>query len=107
MSQEGIGRSSRSTIATYLGLYDEIRKLLADSPEAKAKGLKPGFFSFNVPGGRCEHCKGLGYVIEDLSFLGEMPVTCAVCQGRQFTDEALGITFRERSLLDILRLTHV
>jgi excinuclease ABC subunit A len=105
VSQEGIGRSSRSTIATYLGLYDEIRKLLADTPEAKAKGLKPGFFSFNVPGGRCEPCKGLGYVIEDLSFLGEMPVTCAVCQGRQFTDEALSITFRERSLLDILRLT--
>jgi excinuclease ABC subunit A len=105
VSQEGIGRSSRSTIATYLGLYDEIRKLLADSPEAKAKGLKPGFFSFNVSGGRCEPCKGLGYVIEDLSFLGEMPVTCAVCQGRQFTDEALSITFRERSLLDILRLT--
>lgn len=105
VSQEGIGRSSRSTIATYLGLYDEIRKLLADTPEAKAKGLKPGFFSFNVPGGRCEHCKGLGYVIEDLSFLGEMPVTCAVCQGRQFTDEALSITFRDRSLLDILRLT--
>lgn len=105
VSQEGIGRSSRSTIATYLGVYDEIRKLLADTPEAKAKGLKPGFFSFNVPGGRCETCKGLGYVIEDLSFLGEMPVTCAVCQGRQFTDEALAINFRERSLLDILRLT--
>ncbi len=105
VSQEGIGRSSRSTIATYLGLYDHIRKILTDTPEAKSKGLKTGFFSFNVAGGRCETCKGLGYVIEDLSFLGEMPVTCAVCQGRQFMDEALSILYRERSLLDILQLT--
>ncbi|MCX6129741.1 MAG: excinuclease ABC subunit A, partial [Proteobacteria bacterium] len=105
VSQEGIGRSSRSTLASYLGLYDEIRKLLAATPEAKHFELKPGFFSFNVPGGRCEACKGLGYGIEDLSFLGEMPVTCQVCQGRQFTEKALNILYRERSLLDILRLT--
>jgi excinuclease ABC subunit A len=105
VSQEGIGRSSRSTIATYLGLYDEVRKILTATPEAKAKSLKPGFFSFNVPGGRCEHCKGLGYNIEDLSFLGEMPVTCPICQGRQFTDEALAILYRDRSLLDILHMT--
>ena len=105
VSQEGIGRSTRSTIATYLGLFDEIRKLMAATPAAKAQGLKPGYFSFNVPGGRCENCKGLGYVIEDLSFLGEMPVNCQVCQGRQFTDAALAITYKERSLREILALT--
>jgi excinuclease ABC subunit A len=105
VSQEGIGRSSRSTIATYLGLFDEIRKILAATSQAKARGMKPGFFSFNVPGGRCETCKGLGYVVEDLSFLGEMPVTCASCQGRQFTDDALSITYKGRSLFDILQMT--
>jgi excinuclease ABC subunit A len=105
VSQESIGRSTRSTIATYLGFYDEIRKLLATTPSAKASGLTPGFFSFNVPGGRCETCKGLGYVVEDLSFLGEMPVTCSTCRGMQFNDEALAITYRSRNLYDILQLT--
>ncbi len=105
VSQEGIGRSSRSTIATYLGIFDEIRKILAATPQAKAKNLKPGFFSFNVPGGRCETCKGLGYVIEDLSFLGEMPVTCQTCEGKQFTQDALAITVKGKNLREILNLT--
>ncbi|MBC7532079.1 MAG: excinuclease ABC subunit UvrA [Oligoflexus sp.] len=105
VSQEGIGRSTRSTIATYLGFYDDIRKILATTPMAKAEDLTPGFFSFNVPGGRCETCKGLGYVVEDLSFLGEMPVTCSSCRGMQFTDEALSITYRGKNLHDILKLT--
>ncbi|MBC7659728.1 MAG: excinuclease ABC subunit UvrA [Chitinophagaceae bacterium] len=105
VSQESIGRSTRSTIATYLGFYDDIRKILATTPAAKALGLTPGFFSFNVPGGRCETCKGLGYVVEDLSFLGEMPVTCSSCRGMQFTDEALSIMYRSRNLHDILQLT--
>ncbi len=105
VSQEGVGRSSRSTIATYLGLFDEIRKILAATPLAKAKGLKPGFFSFNVPGGRCETCKGLGYVMEDLSFLGEMSVTCSACQGRQFSEDALEVTYDDKSLIGILGLT--
>lgn len=105
VSQEGIGRSSRSTIATYLGIFDEIRKILAATPLAKAKSLKPGYFSFNVPGGRCETCKGLGYVIEDLSFLGEMPVTCQTCDGRQFSEDALAVTIRGKNLREILNLT--
>lgn len=105
VSQEGIGRSSRSTIATYLGIFDEIRKILAATPQAKAQGLKPGYFSFNVPGGRCETCKGLGYVIEDLSFLGEMPVTCHTCEGRQFSEDALAVTIKGKNLRDILNLT--
>ena len=105
VSQDGIGRSTRSTIATYLGFYDDIRKILATTPAAKASGMTPGFFSFNVPGGRCETCKGLGYVVEDLSFLGEMPVTCSSCRGMQFNDDALLISYRGRSLHDILKLT--
>lgn len=105
VSQEGIGRSTRSTIATYLGFYDDVRKILASTAAAKAQGLTPGFFSFNVPGGRCETCKGLGYVVEDLSFLGEMPVTCSSCRGMQFTDEALSIHYRSKNLHDILQLT--
>ncbi len=105
VSQEGIGRSTRSTIATYLGFYDEIRKILATTPTAKAQGLTPGFFSFNVSGGRCETCKGLGYVVEDLSFLGEMAVTCSSCRGMQFTDEALAIQYRSKNLYEILQFT--
>ncbi len=105
VSQESIGRSTRSTIATYLGFYDDIRKILATTPAAKAAELTPGFFSFNVPGGRCETCKGLGYVVEDLSFLGEMPVTCSTCRGLQFNDEALSIAYRGKNLHDILQLT--
>ncbi len=105
VSQESIGRSTRSTIATYLGFYDDIRKILATTPAAKSLGLTPGYFSFNVPGGRCETCKGLGYGVEDLSFLGEMPVTCSSCRGNQFTDETLAITYRSRNLKDILQLT--
>lgn len=105
VSQESIGRSTRSTIATYLGFYDDIRKILATTPSAKALGLTPGFFSFNVPGGRCETCKGLGYVVEDLSFLGEMPVTCTSCRGMQFNEEALSIQYRNRNLYEILQLT--
>jgi len=105
VSQEGIGRSTRSTIATYLGFYDDIRKILATTPVAKSLGLTPGYFSFNVPGGRCETCKGLGYVVEDLSFLGEMAVPCSSCRGNQFSDDALAITYRSRNLKDILELT--
>lgn len=105
VSQEGIGRSTRSTIATYLGFYDDIRKILASTPAAKGRDIGPGFFSFNVPGGRCETCKGLGYLVEDLSFLGEMPVTCGSCQGRRFSDEALAINYRDKNLDAILNLT--
>lgn len=105
VSQAGLGRSSRSNIATYLGIMDEIRKLLADEPLAKKLGLTPGSFSFNTAGGRCENCRGLGTVVEDLSFLGEMAVTCPVCNGRRFGDEVLEVQLRGKNLNDILRLT--
>ncbi|MGE0172899.1 MAG: excinuclease ABC subunit UvrA [Oligoflexales bacterium] len=105
MSQGSMGKSSRSNIATYLGIYSEIRNLLAATPLAKAKRLTPSHFSFNVVGGRCEICKGLGYVIEDLSFLGDLPVTCSGCQGLRFTDDVLAVTYRGKNLIQILSLT--
>lgn len=103
--QSSIGRSTRSNIATYLGFFSEIREILAASPLAKAKKFKKGMFSFNVPGGRCETCKGLGYIVEDLSFLGELAVTCHVCEGRRFGDEVLEVRYRDKNLIDILKLT--
>src|SRR5690606_1773730 len=87
VSQAALGRSSRSNIATYLGMMDEIRKTLASQERARKLGLKPGAFSFNTPGGRCETCKGLGTVTEDLSFLGEMDVICPACEGRRFSED--------------------
>lgn len=105
VSQAGLGRSSRSNIATYLGIMDEIRKLLAGEPMAKKLGLTPGSFSFNTVGGRCENCRGLGTVVEDLSFLGEMAVICPVCNGRRFGDPVLAVELRDKNLTDILKLT--
>ncbi|SMF79403.1 excinuclease ABC subunit UvrA [Pseudobacteriovorax antillogorgiicola] len=105
MSQEPIGRSTRSNIATYLGILTEVRKLFSETPLAKAQNLKPGYFSFNVPGGRCEECKGLGTVEEDLSFLGAMNVTCPSCRGLRFQESVLDIKYRDKSLLDVLAMT--
>ena len=105
VNQTPIGRSSRSNIATYLGVFDEIRKLLAAQPLAKKLGLKPGSFSFNTSGGRCETCRGLGTVIEDLSFLGEMAVICPTCNGRRFDEEVLSVDYKGKQLSEILKLT--
>lgn len=105
VSQEGIGRSSRSNIGTYLGIYQEVRSILSQTPAAKARKLKPGFFSFNVAGGRCETCRGIGTVEEDLSFLGEMSVVCPTCVGKRFKDDALAIRYRDKNVLDILEMT--
>lgn len=105
VDQTGIGRSTRSNIITYLGIFDVIRKMFAKEKKAKELGLSPGSFSFNVPGGRCEHCKGLGTVIEDLSFLGELDVLCPECEGRRFTDEVLSVSCRGVNLIQLMALT--
>ena len=105
VSQAGLGRSQRSNIATYLGIMDEIRKLLAAQPMAKKLGLTPGAVSFNTPGGRCETCRGMGTVEEDLSFLGEMDVICPTCEGRRFKDQVLTVDYKGRNLIEILALT--
>lgn len=105
VTQAPPGRSTRSNIATYLGVFDDIRKLLAGAPGAKELELTPGHFSFNVEGGRCETCIGLGTVVEDLSFLGEMEIQCPSCEGRRFGDKVLSINYRGKNLTDILSMT--
>jgi excinuclease ABC subunit A len=105
VSQSPLGRSSRSTIATYLGIMDDLRKLLSSTETAKLLKLTPGSFSFNVPGGRCETCKGLGTLVEDLSFLGEMEIVCPSCNGQKFQEKVLSVKHNDLSLLQMLRLT--
>lgn len=105
MSQSQLQRSSRSNVGTYLGLFQVIRNQFAAQPKAKSLGLKPGSFSFNVPGGRCETCKGLGVVVENLSFLGDMEVTCPSCQGRRFSEEVLSVRYKGKNLSQMLQMT--
>jgi excinuclease ABC subunit A len=105
VQQADLTRSTRSNIATYLGIMEPVRKLLSAQTQARKHGLAPGAFSFNTAGGRCEGCKGLGVVIEDLSFLGEMEVICPVCDGRRFDDRVLSVTFNGKNMTDILGMT--
>lgn len=105
IDQKGLSRSSRSNIATYLGIYDEIRKIFAQQDKAKELKLTTSSFSFNVPGGRCETCKGLGTIEEDLSFLGEVLAKCPQCEGKRFSNDVLSVTYRGKNLLDILAMT--
>jgi excinuclease ABC subunit A len=105
VSQSALGRSSRSNIATYLGVMDEMRKLLAATPKASGLKLKAGAFSFNTKGGRCETCCGLGTVVEDLSFLGEMQVICPTCSGKRFDDTVLSVEYNKKNLIQMLEMT--
>jgi excinuclease ABC subunit A len=105
VSQIALGRSSRSTIATYLDVMDHVRKLFASQEAAKNLGLTPGSFSFNSPGGRCETCRGLGTVTEDLSFLGDMEIVCPVCGGARFDENVLSVAFKGKNLIDVLAMT--
>jgi excinuclease ABC subunit A len=105
VSQIALGRSSRSTIATYLDVMDPVRKIFASQELAQRLGLTPGSFSFNSPGGRCETCRGLGTVVEDLSFLGEMEIVCPACNGKRFQESVLSVTYRGKNLLDVLAMT--
>lgn len=105
VSQISLGRSSRSSIGTYLGIMDEVRKVLSGTDEAKRLKLTPGSFSFNVAGGRCETCRGLGTVVEDLSFLGDMEIVCPACNGRRFQENVLSVKYKGKNLIDILNLT--
>lgn len=105
VSQGSLGRSTRSTIATYLGLMNGIRAAFAKQQKAIDLGLGPGHFSFNVPGGRCETCKGLGTVVEDLSFLGDMAVTCPDCNGQRFGNDVLDVNYKGKNLNEVLKMT--
>jgi excinuclease ABC subunit A len=105
IDQNPIGRSSRSNPATYVKAYDEIRNLFSDQPLAKLRGYKPGYFSFNIEGGRCEACEGDGIVKVEMQFMADIHLTCDSCKGKRFKDEVLDIKFQDYSISDILGLT--
>ena len=105
IDQSLIGRSSRSNPATYTKVYDEIRNLFSMTPEARMHGYKPGRFSFNRPGGRCENCEGKGTLEIEMHFLPNVEVVCDVCRGQRFNKETLSIHYREKNISDILNMT--
>ena len=105
IDQNPIGKSSRSNPVTYVKAYDEIRALYADQQLAKARGYKPSHFSFNVDGGRCEVCEGEGEVKIEMQFMADIHLLCESCGGKRFKQEIQEITFKEKSISDILEMT--
>lgn len=105
IDQAPIGRTPRSNPATFTGLFDPVRHIFSKLPESKLRGYKPGRFSFNIKGGRCEACQGDGLIKIEMHFLPDVFVTCDICRGRRYNRETLEVTYRGRSIADILDMT--
>ncbi len=105
VDQNPIGKSSRSNPVTYLKAYDEIRKLYSDQPASKVNNFKPAHFSFNVDGGRCEECQGEGEIKVEMQFMADVHLVCESCNGKRFKDDVLDVTFKDKSIFDLLEMT--
>ena len=105
VDQNPIGRSTRSNPATYIGAFDSIRQLFAEQPLSKARGYKPGFFSFNVEGGRCEQCQGEGHLKIKMQFMSDIEIPCEECGGKCYKEETLEVKVNGKSIADILQMT--
>jgi excinuclease ABC subunit A len=105
IDQNPIGRSSRSNPATYVKAFDDIRALFAEQQLAKLRGYKPGFFSFNVEGGRCEECEGEGIVTVEMQFMADLHLTCDSCKGKRYKDEVLEVKYHDKNISEILDIT--
>ncbi|MFA5052622.1 MAG: excinuclease ABC subunit UvrA [Parcubacteria group bacterium] len=105
VDQSPIGRTPRSNPATYVGAWIHVRDLFASTADARIRGWKPGRFSFNIPGGRCEHCEGHGYIAIEMHFLPTVFVECDVCHGKRFDRETLEVEYKDRNIYDVLKMT--
>ena len=105
IDQSPIGRTPRSNPATFTGVFNDIRLLFESTPDAKVRGFKAGRFSFNVPGGRCEECKGAGIKVIEMNFLPSVNVVCKECRGRRYKEDTLAVKYKNKNINDVLEMS--